>query len=126
MTPPYPDYPCALPSLTGAATSVLREFFGTDDIGFTVTFNAASVTLPEPMPALPAKSITRVFTSLSQAAEEAQSARVYAGLHFREGCAAGGQQGNNRPLRDRARAATGARKVTVWTGELAGVDRASR
>ena len=93
VTPPYPDYPCALPSLTGAATSVLREFFGTDDIGFTVTFNAASVTLPEPMPALPAKSITRVFTSLSQAAEEAQSARVYAGLHFREGCAAGGQQG---------------------------------
>jgi hypothetical protein len=93
VTPPYPDYPCALPSGTGAATSVLREFFGTDEIGFTVTFNAASVALPAPMPALPAKSITRVFTSLSQAAEEAQSARVYAGLHFREGCATGGQQG---------------------------------
>jgi hypothetical protein len=92
-TPPYPDYPCALPSLTGAATSALREFFGTDQIGFTVTFNAASLALPAPMPALPAKSITRTFTSLSQAAEEAQSARVYGGIHFREGCEAGGRQG---------------------------------
>jgi hypothetical protein len=37
-------------------------------------------------------TITRTFTSLSQAAEEAQSARVYGGLHFREGCVAGGRQ----------------------------------
>ena len=93
VTPPYPDYPCALPSLTGAATSALREFFGTDQIGFTVTFNAASLPLPAPMAALPAKSITRTFTSLSQAAKEAQSARVYGGIHFREGCEAGGRQG---------------------------------
>ena len=93
VTPPYPDYPCALPSGTGAAASVLREFFGTDDIAFTVTFNAPGVTLPAPMPALPPKSITRIFSSLSQAVEEAQSARVYGGLHFREGCVAGARQG---------------------------------
>ena len=92
VTPPYPDYPCALPSATGAAASVLREFFGTDDIAFTVTFNAPGVPLPTPMTALPAKSITRIFTSLSQAVEEAQSARVYAGLHFRDGCVAGARQ----------------------------------
>jgi hypothetical protein len=93
VTPPYPDYPCALPSATGAAASVLREFFGTDDIAFTVVFNAAGVPLPAPMVALPAKTITRSFTSLSQAVQEAQSARVYAGIHFREGCRAGAQQG---------------------------------
>ena len=92
VTPPYPDYPCALPSATGAAASVLREFFGTDDIGFTVTFNAPGVPLPAPMTPLPAKAITRSFTSLSQAVTEAQFARVYAGIHFLEGCAAGAQQ----------------------------------
>jgi hypothetical protein len=92
VTPPYPDYPCALPSATGAAASVLREFFGTDDIAFTVTFNAPAVPLPAPLAALPPKAITRIFTSLSQAVEEAQSARVLAGLHFREGCVAGAHQ----------------------------------
>ena len=40
-----------------------------------------------------AKTITRAFDSLSQAAAEAQSARVYGGLHFREGCVAGSRQG---------------------------------
>ena len=40
VTPPYPDYPCALPTATGAATEVLRQFFGTDDIAFSRTFNA--------------------------------------------------------------------------------------
>jgi VCPO second helical-bundle domain len=93
VTPPYPDYPCALPSGTGAATSVLREFFGTDHVAFTVTFNAPGVSLPAPMSALPPKTITRSFTTLSQAVAEAQSARIYAGLHFREGCVAGAHQG---------------------------------
>lgn len=58
-----------------------------------MTFNAPAVTLPAPMVALPVEAITRTFTSMSQAAAESQSARVYAGLHFREGCVAGGQQG---------------------------------
>ena len=40
-----------------------------------------------------AKAITRSFESLSQAAAEAASARVYAGIHFREGCNAGVRQG---------------------------------
>lgn len=93
VTPPYPDYPCALPSATGAAAGVLREFFGTDNIAFSVTFNAPGVALPAPMVSLPPKSITRVFSSLSQAVEESESARVYAGIHFREGCVAGAAQG---------------------------------
>jgi hypothetical protein len=45
------------------------------------------------MPALPPKSITRSFDTLSEASAEAQSARVYAGIHFREGCQAGARQG---------------------------------
>ena len=93
VTPPYPDYPCALPSATGAATEVLRQFFGTDDLAFSRTFGAPPVALPAPMAPLPAKLITRSFDSLSEAAAEAMDARVYAGIHFREGCRAGARQG---------------------------------
>ena len=93
VTPPYPDYPCALPTATGAATEVLRQFFGTDDIAFSRTFDAPAVPLPAPMAPLPAKTITRSFDSLSEAAAESQDARVYAGIHFREGCKAGARQG---------------------------------
>lgn len=93
VTPPYPDYPSALSELTGAAVGVLREFLGTDDVAFTLTVNAPMLPLPAPMAALPPKTITRSFTSLSKASLEAQAARVYAGLHFREACEVGGHQG---------------------------------
>jgi hypothetical protein len=93
VTPPYPDYPCALPSDAGVATEALRRFFGTDKVPFTRLFNAPAVPLPAPMMALPPKPITRSFDRLSEAAAESQSARVYAGIHFREGCAAGASQG---------------------------------
>ena len=93
VTPPYPDYPCALPSATGAAAEVLRQFFGTDRVAFTRTFNAPAVPLPAPLTPLPVKAITRSFESLSNAVAEAKDARVYAGLHFREGCNAGARQG---------------------------------
>jgi len=93
VTPPYPDYPCALPTSAGAGAEVLRQFFGTDDITFTRTFAAPPVALPAPMTALPARTITRTFHSLTAAVHEAQSARVYGGMHFREGCGAGARQG---------------------------------
>lgn len=94
VTPPYPDFPCALPTATGASTEVLRQFFGTDEIAFTRTFNAGPVPLPAPLEPLPAKAVTRSFESLSDAEAESQMARVFAGIHFREGCVAGTRQGN--------------------------------
>ena len=93
VTPPYPDYPCALPSSAGAATEVLRQFFGTDAIAFSRSFNAPAVPLPAPMTPLAAKTIIRSFQSLSEAAAEAMDARVFAGIHFREGCQAGVRHG---------------------------------
>jgi hypothetical protein len=93
VTPPYPDYPCALPSATGASAEVLRQFFGTNNIAFSRTFDAPGVPLPAPMAALPPKTITRNFDSLSEAVAEAGAARVYAGIHFAEGCKAGARQG---------------------------------
>lgn len=76
VTPPYPDYSCGLPNTVGTATEVLRNFFGTDAVPFTVTASGAP------------PAVTRSFTSLSQAAAEAASARVYGGIHFRSGCTA--------------------------------------
>ena len=69
-TPGYPDYTCGLPTLVGASTGMLREYFGTDDIAFDHT----------------ASGMTRHYDSLSQASGEAASARVYGGIHFRTGC----------------------------------------
>ena len=89
VTPAYPDYPCALPTATGASTTVLRRFFGTDDIAFVRTNNAGAVPLPPPLAALPPKAITRQFESLSEASSESADARVFAGIHFRSGCRAG-------------------------------------
>ena len=54
-TPPYPDFPSALSVLTGAATSVLREFFGTDDIAFSATVTVGSLPLPAPLGPIGAK-----------------------------------------------------------------------
>jgi len=88
-TPPYPDYPCALPTLVGASTGVLRDYFGTDAIAFDQTFDAPSLDLPAPLAPLPVKTIKRHFGSLSAATHEAIDARVYAGIHFRSGCIAG-------------------------------------
>jgi hypothetical protein len=45
------------------------------------------------MSPLPAKVIERSFTSMSEAIAEARDARVFAGIHFREGCRAGARQG---------------------------------
>jgi hypothetical protein len=42
---------------------------------------------------LPPESLTRSYTSLSQASAEAVNARVYAGIHFRDGCVRGVKQG---------------------------------
>jgi len=87
VTPPYPDYPCGVPVLAGAGTEVLRRFFRSDHVPYTVTGRFAAQN------GLPAEEITRSFGSLSQAADEAVSARVYAGIHFRTGCEMGARLG---------------------------------
>ena len=93
VTPPYPDYPCALPTVTAASAAVLRRYLGSDDIAFSRTINAGAVPLPAPLEPLPAKSITRQFESLSEATSEAAQSRVYAGIHFRNGCYVGRRHG---------------------------------
>jgi hypothetical protein len=75
-TPPYPDYTCGLPNTAGSALAVWRNYFGTDAVTFTFTASG----LPP--------AVTKTFTSLSAAAQDAANARVYGGIHFRTGCEA--------------------------------------
>lgn len=94
VTPTYPDYPSALCSIVGAQTAVLRAFLGTDKVAFTRTFTAGPLPLPAPLAPLPAKTITRNFDSLSEAADEAIDARVFGGLHYRSADEAGVRMGS--------------------------------
>jgi hypothetical protein len=77
---------------------VLKEFFGTDQIGFqdcSVTRPAGS-TCADPTPVL------RTYTSFSQAADENAYSRVLIGFHFRHAT----QEGNAYGHKIGARAAT--------------------
>lgn len=96
-TPPYPDYTCGLSTVSGANTEVLRRFFGTDRVSYTLKVTAPALALAPPpaAPVLPAKEIERSYRSLSRAAHESALSRVYAGIHFYEGCVQGVRYGEN-------------------------------
>ncbi len=69
VTPPFPDYPSNHACTGGAAAEVLVSYFG-DQTAFSLT----SETLP---------GATRYYASFSQATDELNDARVFAGIHFR-------------------------------------------
>jgi hypothetical protein len=71
-TPNHPSY-ISGHSVTGAAAAeVLRELFG-DHQTFTIGSDSTY---------LPSQGITRTFTSLSQAEQENNNSRLYAGIHY--------------------------------------------
>jgi len=72
VTPNHPEYPAAHGCFSGASTSTLRFFFGTDSFDFTVNSMIAGLTNP-----------VRSFGSFSQALDEVLDARVYGGMHYR-------------------------------------------
>jgi membrane-associated phospholipid phosphatase len=80
VTPPFPDYVSGHSTFSGAASTVLAMFYGTDYL----TFSTGSDFLP---------AVTREFHSFSAAAAEAAASRLYGGIHFRsaneDGLAAG-------------------------------------
>jgi hypothetical protein len=69
-TPPFPDYVSGHSTFSGAASTVLATFYGSDRIAFT----ARSDFLP---------GVTRDFAGFSDAADEAAASRLYGGIHFR-------------------------------------------
>jgi len=65
--PNYPDYTSGANSLAGSATEMLRLFFRTDRVNFSMI----------------GPNNSRFFTRFSDAAEEVVVARMYMGIHFR-------------------------------------------
>jgi membrane-associated phospholipid phosphatase len=80
-TPADPSYPGAHSTISAAGAEVLASFFG-DHQRFSLT-----------SPALP--GVTRSFTSLSAAVQEAGMSRIYAGVHTRIDHLAGLQLGDS-------------------------------
>lgn len=70
VTPPFPDYVSGHSTFSGAASTVLAMFYGTNNVRFTT----GSDFLP---------GVFRAFNSFSAAAAEAAVSRLYGGIHFR-------------------------------------------
>ena len=69
-TPPNPSFVSGHGAVSGAASTVLANFFGTDKVGFSL----ASEDL---------KGVTHSFSTFSAAAIEAENSVVWGGIHFR-------------------------------------------
>jgi hypothetical protein len=82
VTPAYPDYTSGANNLTGAVTSILKLFFGTDHFTFEVTSNNPLAVPP-----------TRTYERFSDAASDVVDARIYEGIHFRFADTAARKQG---------------------------------
>ena len=88
-TPPIPDYDSGHATEGGAAAQVLKRFFGTDRMRFSV----CSFTLPAGQTCSDASPILRHFTSFSQASDENGLSRIYVGFHFRDAVDTGKKHG---------------------------------
>jgi hypothetical protein len=87
--PPIPDYPSGHATEGGAAAQVLKRFFHTDRMRFSV----CSFTLPAGQRCSDASPTLRHFTSFSQAADENAVSRIYVGFHFRDAVDTGMKHG---------------------------------
>ena len=85
VTPPFPENTSGHSTFSGAASTVLAEFFGTDDVSF--------ITGSDGLP-----GVYRSFDGFSDAADEAGRSRIYGGIHFEfsneQGLAAGRDLGH--------------------------------
>jgi hypothetical protein len=72
VNPPYPDYTSGANSIGGAATRVLKHFFGTDDMTFVLT------SVGNQGPTSP-----RTYNRFSDVASDLVEARILLGIHFR-------------------------------------------
>ena len=85
VTPPFPTYVSGHSSFSSAGAAVLKNFFGRDNIAFTLSSEDPTVA-------------DRSFTSFSQAAQEAGISRIYGGIHYSfdnvDALAAGAKIGN--------------------------------
>jgi hypothetical protein len=98
--PPYPDYTSGANNLSGSFTTIVKRFFDTDKVTFTVT-TTASQAVPN----------VRTYDRFSDLADDVVEARIYMGIHFRFADTAARREGTRvatqafnhflRPVRDR-------------------------
>ena len=88
-TPPIPDFDSGHAVEGGVGAQVLRKFFHTDRISFSI----CSFTLPAGETCADATPTMRNFTSFSQAAQENALSRIYVGFHFRDAVVVGTHHG---------------------------------
>lgn len=68
-TPPFSAYVSGHSTFSGAASTLLKSYFGTDQVPFTLRSEAAGVA-------------DRTYTSLTAAGDEAGLSRIYGGIHY--------------------------------------------
>jgi hypothetical protein len=81
VTPPYPEYPAGHPSISGAAQAVLTSYFGDQ-----MAVQGTSEALP---------GVVRHWPNFAAAADEANLARIWAGIHFRTAVTVGRSNGDD-------------------------------
>jgi hypothetical protein len=81
VTPAFPEYTSGHSSLSGAAATVLADYFGEDT--------------PFMLESQPDPTWVRFFPSFSAALDEIADARVFAGIHFRAACVEGQAVGSD-------------------------------
>lgn len=72
FSPPFPAYTSGHATFGAVHAAIMRNFFGTDNITFTVGTDEPAVI-----------NVQRTFTSFTQAGRENGVSRVYLGVHFR-------------------------------------------
>lgn len=80
VTPPFPEYNSTHAATGAAAAGVLARTLGDRH-----SFKVDSKTLP---------GVSRTYGSFGEAADEEGASRIYCGIHFRNGMAAGFEQGD--------------------------------
>jgi hypothetical protein len=80
-TPPYPDHPSGYNCFSGAMMYAAKRFFGTDNIGFTLTSSLTGT--------------TRTYTRFTSVLTDTINARIYLGIHFRTPDVQGARLGRN-------------------------------
>jgi hypothetical protein len=71
VSPPYPEYTSGANNVTAAITRILRSFFGTNEMSFSVTTTVTQ-----------AIQQTRTYQRFTDAADDVVAVRIYEGIHF--------------------------------------------
>jgi len=83
-TPNHPEYPAAHGCFSSSVVEVLRAYFHSDSLNFTMSSAAPGLLQP-----------VRSYTRFSQALTDILNARIYGGMHYRNSDNAGAELGRN-------------------------------